>query len=116
VFATTKLAAEVESMQTVEVSCPNCGANQGTPAPHDSRICSFCGTHYLLAPHVQAVPDQTPQQEEEDRRWLNLKMTAIALVALVILVIGMIWLLTRERAPERVPFNEWPGFYNAPRR
>jgi hypothetical protein len=108
-------------MQTHEISCPNCGSGEGVVAPHETRICKYCGTHYLLrppAPPEVAVPTHGPGAMQRhmfgDIAFAVAVMAALAVGAILLIV----WTSGEDEARSKKwpSSNKWPGSYDAPRR
>lgn len=103
-------------MATVEVSCPNCGASDGVLGPHKTRICKYCGTHYLLdrpkSPKAEEAGEELEDQAVEKDR-ISAILIAFGVVAILILIVVIAVLANRE---EEAPANDWPFSEYTPRR
>lgn len=107
-------------MGSVAIKCPNCGATEGTPAPHATRICAFCGTHYLLRPELRAepepvVPAGTIADPGTNQQWFNLGCVMVIVAAVFVGIVFLTaWLLRTDKPVEK---SSMPGVvpYNAPR-
>jgi hypothetical protein len=100
-------------MATVEVSCPNCGASGGVPAPHETRICSFCGTHYLLRPVTAPAPEVDP--ERPSGQAVDVSAIIIAIVVMLVLLAVAAIIIVAINSDE-APSNNLPRSYYAPGR
>jgi hypothetical protein len=109
-------------MQTVEVSCPNCGSGEGVPAPHETRICKYCGTHYLLRPARQQepqVPGETGQSDATQHLRIGDIFFAVGVMALLAAGAVLLVVMTNDKEETRSNWpssNKWPSSYDAPRR
>ncbi|MCB9933901.1 MAG: hypothetical protein H6841_10820 [Planctomycetes bacterium] len=100
-------------MQKIPLNCPNCGATEGTPAPHSSRICAYCGTHYLLRPDLRAGPEPKAEDANTARQWVNLNISIVIVVIIITLItfLALKWARSLEREPETtsqpyyIPYN-----------
>jgi hypothetical protein len=100
---------------TIEITCPNCGASGGVAGPHETRICEFCGTHYLLRP--VANPPQAEERAYKHPSGPQADMSAIVIAIMVmLLLIGGAAIAIVIANSDETPSNRTTPSYYSPRR
>jgi hypothetical protein len=100
---------------TVEITCPNCGASGGLPGPHETRICEFCGTHYLLRQHGAPPAEPEPDPEAPVGQPVDASAIVIAVFIMVALMAAAAVIIVLANTGEGSSKKNTPSYYPANR-